>query len=62
MSDASLTAALQGLRVRVPTSAADAADLRAEVIAADAALGAWLRTAATAGLAQRDRHDDGGDG
>lgn len=61
MSDESLAAALQGLRVRVPVSAADAADLRAEVRAADAALGAWLRTAMTERLAQRDRHDDGGE-
>ncbi|MEV4777080.1 hypothetical protein LTA6_000684 [Microbacterium sp. LTA6] len=61
MSDESLAAALQGLRVRVPVSAADAADLRAEVRAADAALGAWLRTATTERLAQRDRHDDGGE-
>ena len=61
MSDESLAAALQGLRVRVPVSAADAADLRAEVRAADAALGAWLRTATTERLAQRDWHDDGGE-
>ena len=61
MPDESLTAALQGVRVRVPASAADAADLRAEVIAADAALGAWLRTAAAERRAQRDPSEDGGE-
>lgn len=60
MSDETLTAALAGLRLRVPVDAADAADLRAEVRAADAALGTWLRTAQAQRVAQYDRHNDGG--
>lgn len=47
MSD-ELRAAQQRLQARVPVSIEDAAALRAEVRAADAALGAWLRRSATA--------------
>ncbi|UJP09168.1 hypothetical protein L2X99_12015 [Microbacterium sp. KUDC0406] len=43
MPDRRLRAALDGLRVRVPASPEDAAALRAEVRAADAALGELLR-------------------
>ncbi|UNK70411.1 hypothetical protein [Microbacterium sp. H1-D42] len=46
MSDEVLRTALAGLTVRIPTSAADAAALREEVRAADAALGTALRAAA----------------
>jgi hypothetical protein len=61
MSEETLRAAMQSLRVRVPTSAADAAELRAEVRAADAALGAWLRETTADRLARHDQSDDGGD-
>lgn len=60
MSDDDLRAALSGLRVRIPQSAQDADALRAEVRAADAALGRHLRAAATqrqAGSAHRRRGD-----
>lgn len=46
MSDDDLRPALAGLRVRIPQSAQDAVALRAEVRAADAALGRHLRAAA----------------
>ncbi|MBY6060041.1 hypothetical protein [Microbacterium esteraromaticum] len=45
IDDDALQRALTGLHVRVPRSEADAAQLRAEVRAADAALGAALRAA-----------------
>ncbi|MFE7019815.1 hypothetical protein, partial [Microbacterium sp. NPDC057650] len=47
MSDDRVREALDGLRVRVPETAEDAAALRAEVQAADAALGELLRRATT---------------
>ncbi|MGW9628042.1 hypothetical protein [Microbacterium sp. NPDC055521] len=47
MSDDDLRTALAALRVRIPQSAQDADALRAEVRAADAALGRHLRAAAT---------------
>ncbi|MFC4140616.1 MULTISPECIES: hypothetical protein [unclassified Microbacterium] len=47
MTDDRLKEALDGLRVRVPTTPEDVAALRAEVQAADAALGELLRRAAT---------------
>lgn len=59
MSNDALTAALGGLRVRVPESAADADALRAEVRAADAALGEWLRTASDRRGSAAPRHDGG---
>lgn len=61
MSEETLRAAMRSLRVRVPASAADAAELRAEVRAADAALGAWLRETTAGRLARHDQSDDGGD-
>ncbi|WP_313355073.1 hypothetical protein [Microbacterium sp.] len=54
MSDDDLRAALAGLRVRVPHSAQDAVALRAEVRAADAALGRHLRVGAAQRQAGRD--------
>lgn len=46
MSEDDLRTALAGLRVRIPQTAQDALALRAEVRAADAALGRHLRAAA----------------
>ena len=60
MDDEVLRAAMDGLRARVPASPADAAALRAEVRAADAALRNLLRQAAarrrTAALEGGRRH------
>lgn len=57
MSDEDLRAALAGLRVRIPESVQDADALRAEVRAADAALGERLRAAAARrhAVVRRDR-------
>lgn len=60
MSDEMLSAALKTVRVRVPESLADLADLRAEVRAADAALGTSLRTVALERTGQHDRRAGGG--
>ena len=61
MSDETLSAALKNVLVRVPESLEDLAELRAEVRAADAALGAALRTATMERRAQHDRHVAGGE-
>lgn len=58
MSDEELRAALAGLRVRIPESAEDADALRAEVRAADAALGVRLRAAANERRAAADRREE----
>ena len=58
MPDETLTAALKTLRLRVPESLADAADLRAEVRAADVALGAALRRTTSERLARQAAHAD----
>ncbi|WP_217181718.1 hypothetical protein [Streptomyces sp. AC495_CC817] len=60
MSDESMRTALRGLRVRIPESADDAARLRAEVQAADAAVGEWLRARTAERLLAREAHDDRG--
>lgn len=52
MNDQRLADARDGLRARMPASVADAAVLRAEVRAADAAVGELLKAAA----ARRDAH------
>ena len=61
MSDETLAASLQAVRVRVPESLADAAELRAKVRAADAALGAAMRKTTSDRTAQHDRHAGGGE-
>ena len=61
MSDETLSAALKNVRVRVPESLEDLAELRAEVRAADAALGDALRRAALERQAPSDRHAGGGE-
>ncbi|MGN7860813.1 hypothetical protein ACTJI8_09530 [Microbacterium sp. 22303] len=58
MSEEALKAARDGLHVRVPASLADAAALRAEVRAADAALGAWLRSVGAGRAARADLRDE----
>ena len=60
MSDETLAAALKTLHMRVPESPEDVAALRAEVRAADAALGAALRTASERRV-RHDRHAAGGE-
>lgn len=59
MSEEALKAARDGLHVRVPASRADAEALRAEVRAADAALGAWLRSVGAGRAARADLRDEG---
>ena len=61
MPDETLTAALKALRVRVPQSLAEAAELRAEVRAADAALGVAMRAATAERTARRDQSTGGGE-
>ena len=59
MPDETLTATLKALRLRVPESLEDAASLRAEVRAADIALGAVIRTATSERRARHDQHASG---
>lgn len=59
MSEDDLRTALAGLRVRIPRTAQDAVALRAEVRAADAALGRHLRAAAAQSQAGRDERRGG---
>jgi len=59
MSEEALKTAWDGLHVRVPSSRADAETLRAEVRAADAALGALLRSVGTGRATRADPRDEG---